>query len=75
MTHYLWGPPPDKTEVYLTARFEEDLLRRYFREVRLAGELHHPLAVGDYHHAPVYICRQPYQPLSLVWADFKRIHH
>jgi 4-amino-4-deoxy-L-arabinose transferase-like glycosyltransferase len=75
MTHHLWGPPPDTTEVYIVARFKEEWLRRYFGDVRQAGELHHPLAVGDYHHAPVYVCRQPYQPLSQVWTDFKRFHH
>jgi 4-amino-4-deoxy-L-arabinose transferase-like glycosyltransferase len=75
MTHYLWGPPPDTTEVFLTARFEEEWLRRYFGDVRQVGELHHPLAVGDYHHTPVYVCRQPYAPLSQVWTDFKRFHH
>jgi 4-amino-4-deoxy-L-arabinose transferase-like glycosyltransferase len=75
MTHYLWGPPPDEAKVYIASRFKEEWLRRYFGEVQQAGELHHPLAVGDYHHSPVYICRQPFQPLSLVWTDFKRFHH
>jgi hypothetical protein len=75
MTHYFWGPPPDTTEVYLVSMFDEDRLRRYFADVRQAGELHHPLAADVYRHRPVYICRQPYQPLSEVWCDFKRFHH
>lgn len=75
MTHHLWGPPPDTTEVYLSARFEDDWLRRYFADVRQVGELNHPLSVGTFHHAPIFLCRKPYQPLSLVWSDFKRFHH
>ena len=75
MTHYFWGPPPDTTEVYLVAGFDEDRLRRLFADVRQAGELHHPLAANKYHHCPVYVCREPRQPLSRVWSDFKRFYH
>jgi len=75
MTHYFWGPPPDTTEVYIVSLFDEDRLRRYFGSVQRAGEIHHPLAAGVYRHRPVYVCRQPHQPLSRVWSDFKRFHH
>lgn len=75
LTHYFWGPPPDTTEVYLVSLFDEDQLRRYFADVRQAGELHHPLAADLYRHRPVYVCREPRQPLSRVWSDFKRFHH
>lgn len=75
LTHYFWGPPPDATEVYIVSLFDEDLLRRFFADVRQAGELHHPLAADIYHHRPVYVCREPRQPLSRVWSDFKRFHH
>lgn len=75
LTHYFWGPPPDTTEVYLVSLFDEDRLRHYFADVRQAGELHHPLAADLYRHRPVYVCREPRQPLSRVWSDFKRFHH
>lgn len=46
---------------------------RFFPMLSGAGTI--VLAADLYRHRPVYVCRDPRQPLSRVWSEFKRFHY
>lgn len=75
MTHYFWGPPPATTTTLLACGIEEEKLRAHFESVTEGGSLSHPLGDGEFEGMPIYICRNPHQPLPDMWPEFKCFDH
>jgi hypothetical protein len=74
MTYYLWGPGEEAGTV-IAYGFSKERLLRYFGSVVQQGQIEHPLAKVEERGIPIYVCRDPVQPLGDVWDDFKRYRH
>ena len=74
MTYYLWGPG-EAADIVIAYGFPEERLLKYFGSVVQQGRIEHPLANARERGVPIYVCRDPVQPLGDVWDDFKRYRH
>ena len=74
MTYYLWGPSEAAGPV-IAYGFSKERLLKYFGSVVQQGTIEHPLANARERGVPIYVCRDPVQPLGDVWTDFKRYRH
>jgi hypothetical protein len=74
MTYYLWGPG-EATGTVIAYGFPKEILLRYFGSVVQRGWIEHPLANARERGLPIYLCRDPVEPLGDVWDDFKRYRH
>ncbi|MGA2511846.1 MAG: hypothetical protein ABSG27_16630 [Candidatus Acidiferrales bacterium] len=45
----------------------------YFDDVQLAATITSPHAMPNEQSVPVYVCRKPREPLSVLWPRFKMI--
>jgi 4-amino-4-deoxy-L-arabinose transferase-like glycosyltransferase len=71
MTYYLWGPG-EAAGTVIAYGFPKATLLRYFGRVVQRGRIDHPLANARERGVPIYVCRDPVQPLGDVWDDFRR---
>jgi hypothetical protein len=71
MTYYLWGPG-EAAGTVIAYGFPKATLLRYFGRVVQRGRIDHPLANARERGVPIYVCRDPVQPLGDVWDDFKK---
>jgi Dolichyl-phosphate-mannose-protein mannosyltransferase len=66
--YYLWGTRGyDGTMLVAIGATRIDLLRRYYRSVVLAATSTEPYKWIVEGPAPIYICRDPVAPLSVIW--------
>ncbi len=66
--YYLWGTRGyDGTTLVAIGATRIDLLRRYFRSVTLARTSTEPYKWVVEGPSPIYLCRDPVAPLSVIW--------
>lgn len=66
----LWGTRGYSGEVVIAIGVRPELLRRFYAQVEYVDETYHPYAM-PYENTPIYVCREPKQPLDEVWGEFK----
>jgi hypothetical protein len=47
--------------------------KNFFGEVQHVATISDALAMPSEHNVPVYLCRKPQAPLSILWPRFKLI--
>jgi Dolichyl-phosphate-mannose-protein mannosyltransferase len=71
-SYYLWGTHGYDGRVLVAVGASRiDLLRRYYRDVRLARESDEPYRWIVEGPSPIYICRDPVAPLSVIWPKLR----
>ncbi|HEY3674378.1 MAG TPA: glycosyltransferase family 39 protein, partial [Candidatus Tumulicola sp.] len=71
-SYYLWGTRGYHGRVLVAVGASRiDLLRRYYRDVRLAGTSDEPYRWIVEGPSPIYICRDPIAPLTVIWPNLK----
>ncbi len=67
-SYYLWGPRGyDGRTLIAIGATRIDLLRRYYRSVTLARTSTEPYKWIVEGPAPIYLCRDPIAPLTVIW--------
>jgi hypothetical protein len=70
--YYLWGTRGyDGSTLVAIGATRIDVLRRYFRSVRLMSRSVEPLKWVVEGPAPIYLCRDPIAPLSEIWPHLR----
>jgi hypothetical protein len=70
--YYLWGTHGyDGSTLVAIGATRIDVLRQYFRSVRLIGTSDEPLKWVVEGPAPIYLCRDPIAPLSKIWPHLR----
>ncbi|MFY9737823.1 MAG: glycosyltransferase family 39 protein, partial [Candidatus Cybelea sp.] len=70
--YYLWGTHGyDGATLVAIGATRIDVLRRYFRSVRLMSTSAEPLKWVVEGPAPIYLCRAPIAPLSEIWPHLR----
>ena len=72
-SYYDWGPRGYSGACVIIFGERSDEFIKLFGDVRLAATADNPHAMPNEQHIPVYICRQPVAPLSVLWPHFKMI--
>jgi len=72
-SYYDWGPRgySGACVIIFGERSEEYIA--LFGDVRLAGTITSPHAMPNEQSVPVYVCRKPRAPLSVLWPQFRMI--
>jgi hypothetical protein len=71
-SYYLWGTHGYGGRVLVAVGASRiDLLRRYYRDVRLARTSDEPYRWIVEGPSPIYICRDPVAPLSVIWPKLR----
>ncbi|HEV3153016.1 MAG TPA: glycosyltransferase family 39 protein [Candidatus Baltobacteraceae bacterium] len=68
-TYWIWGPRGYAGNVVVDINGPE--LRSHFRSVRLAGTYYYPLAMPYENNLPIWILRDPIEPLPKLWPRLK----
>lgn len=68
-TYWLWGTHGFDGSVVVDVNGRE--LLRYYRSVTRVGTFHNPLAMPYENDLPLWILRDPRQPLSAIWPHLK----
>ncbi|HXQ26230.1 MAG TPA: glycosyltransferase family 39 protein [Candidatus Acidoferrales bacterium] len=72
-SYYYWGPRNYSGScVIVFGERSEDFIR-LFGDVQLAATVTSPHAMPNEQSVPVYVCRKPRAPLSVLWPNFKMI--
>jgi hypothetical protein len=70
--YYLWGTHGyDGSTLVAIGATRIDVLRQYFRSVRLMSTSSEPLKWVVEGPAPIYLCRDPIAPLSEIWPHLR----
>jgi Dolichyl-phosphate-mannose-protein mannosyltransferase len=70
--YYLWGTRGyDGSTLVAIGATRIDVLRQYFRSVRLVSSSTEPLKWVVEGPAPIYLCRNPIAPLSEIWPHLR----
>jgi hypothetical protein len=71
-SYYLWGTRGYDGRVLVAVGASRiDLLKRYYRDVRLVKTSDEPYRWVVEGPSPIYICRDPVAPLSVIWPNLK----
>ncbi len=71
-TYYLWGTHgASGTTLIAVGATRIDVLRRYYRSVRLARTSFDPRKWVVEGPAPIYVCEDPVAPLSRIWPHLR----
>ncbi len=71
-SYYLWGTRGyDGTTLVAIGATRIDRLRRYYRSVTLVRTSTEPYKWVVEGPAPIYLCREPVAPLSVIWPDLR----
>ena len=71
-SYYLWGTRGyDGTTLVAIGATRIDLLRRYYRSVTLVRTSTEPYKWVVEGPAPIYLCREPVAPLSVIWPHLR----
>jgi hypothetical protein len=68
-TYWLWGTHGYSGEVVIDVNGRE--LLPYYRSVRRVGTFYNPLAMPYENNLPIWVLRNPKQPLSSIWPRLK----
>jgi hypothetical protein len=69
--YYLWGAPPDLTALLIVGGRVEDHLRAFAECSEAARERDAPWAMPYERERPIWLCRNPRQPLTAIWPRVK----
>ena len=72
-SYYYWGPRGYSGACVIIFGERSDEFIKLFGDVQLAATADNPHAMPNEQHIPVYICRKPVAPLSVLWPHFKMI--
>ena len=71
MAYYIWGPrDAGSAKILIAINGEESNYRRDFGSVEKAAMLGTRYSI-PHEHVPVFLCRDPKQPLSELWPHAK----
>ncbi|MEO7201323.1 MAG: hypothetical protein ABI431_01570, partial [Candidatus Tumulicola sp.] len=71
-SYYLWGTRGYGWSVLVAVGASRiDLLRRFYRDVRLVRTSDEPYRWIVEGPSPIYICRDPIAPLSAIWSSLR----
>ncbi|MGA8366784.1 MAG: glycosyltransferase family 39 protein, partial [Candidatus Acidiferrales bacterium] len=72
-SYYDWGPRGYSGACVIIFGERAAEFTAYFGNVQRAATITNPYAMAIEQNVPVFICREPRAPLSLLWPDFKMI--
>ncbi len=70
-SYWFFGPGSKAGDVAVVVGSDEEELRRFFRDVRLAATVDEPWVVPEERHLPIWVCRAPLHTLQEVWPSFR----
>ena len=72
-SYYYWGPRDYSGACVIIFGEQSSEFIKLFGDVQLAATADNPHAMPNEQHIPIYICRRPIAPLSVLWPRFKMI--
>jgi hypothetical protein len=70
--YYLWGPGDATGDVVIVVGDQDATdLRQSFREVTQAGVTNCTYCIDYENHSPIFVARQPIEPISAIWPSVK----
>ena len=69
--YFLWGPPPDSVKTYISILVPRKELEHHFESVELAARTSCQYCMNYERNLPIYIARNPKQPVSKIWPSAK----
>jgi hypothetical protein len=72
-SYYFWGSHGHSGACMIIFGEQSSEFIQLFGDVRLAATADNPHAMPNEQHIPIYICRKPLAPLSVLWPRFKMI--
>jgi len=69
---WLWGPGDASGEVAIVVHASGDELRRWWGDVRPAGDFECGYCAPWVQRLSVWICRDPHRPLAELWPELKK---
>jgi hypothetical protein len=72
-SYYDWGPRNYSGSCVIVFGERSGEFTRLFGDVQLAATIASPHAMPNEQSVPVYVCRKPRAPLSVLWPNFKMI--
>ncbi len=71
-TYYLWGPDGASGNLVIVVGYDDPgELRPFFRDVQQAGMTHCAYCMDYENNVPIWIARDPVQPIAAVWPRVK----
>lgn len=70
-SYYLWGPQGASGECVIAFGYKEHLLKKWFREVRIAAYVPDRGFATPPGNRPIFLCRKPYVSLAELWPKLK----
>jgi hypothetical protein len=72
-SYYYWGPRGYSGSCVIIFGERSSEFVAFFGDVQIAGTITSPNAMPNERSVPVYVCRKPRAPLSVLWPQFKMI--
>ena len=72
-SYFYWGPRGYSGACMIIFGERSNEFITYFGDVQRAATIVSPLAMPNEREVPVYVCRKPREPLSVLWPRFKMI--
>jgi len=69
--YYLWAEPGDNVAVLLAFGHRREALEQYYGSVVEVGRFTHPYVMPYENDVPLYVCREPKQPIGEIWGMVK----
>jgi len=70
-SYYFWGPPPDSVKTYIGVLVRKRELEGFFHDVDVAGLFSCEYCMNYESEIPIYVAREPREPVSQVWPRIK----
>ncbi len=71
--YFLWGPRDYSGECVILFGERAEEYKNYFGQAERVATISDPHAMPSEQNVPVYLCRKPQAPLSVLWPRFKLI--
>jgi hypothetical protein len=71
--YFLWGPRGYSGACVILFGERAEVYKTYFGEVTRAATISNPHGMPSEQDVPVYVCREPLVPLSVLWPRFRMI--
>ncbi|HUJ30150.1 MAG TPA: hypothetical protein VLY23_02640, partial [Candidatus Acidoferrum sp.] len=72
-SYYYWGPRDYSGACVIIFGEQSSDFIKLFGDVQLAATADNLHAMPNEQHIPIYVCRKPVAPLSVLWPRFKMI--
>lgn len=69
--YYLWSKPGENVSVLLAYGYRREALEQYYGSVVEVGRFTHPYVMPYENDVPLYVCREPKQPIGALWGMVK----